>query len=115
MSFFTDDGLWLYVDGPRKSGTEEILALASKIWRRPGFVVHWKATSAGVNPSYDVGYTAGDWDSSYEDADGKVIERLGSYLATWKKDESGEWKVAIEIEYFGQGVFQPLTAAAHKR
>jgi uncharacterized membrane protein YeaQ/YmgE (transglycosylase-associated protein family) len=48
---------------------------------RPGFVVHWKATSAGVNPSYDVGYTAGDWDSSYEDADGKAMKLIITGIA----------------------------------
>ena len=62
VSFFADDGLWLYANGSRMTNREEMLAFASEVWSRPGFTLNWEATSVGVTPSYDVGYTAGEWD-----------------------------------------------------
>ncbi len=115
VSFFADDGHWLYVDGPRMSSREEMLAYASEVWDRPDFTLHWEATSFGVNSSLDVGHTAGKWESSYTAADGQVNETLGSYVAIWKKSESGEWKVTFEIEIFGQGAFQQPTAVVHRQ
>lgn len=56
VSFFTDDGIWFFMDGSfRISGKEEIQTMASKFWARPHFVLDWEAMSVGVNKSYDFG------------------------------------------------------------
>jgi len=115
VSFFAEDALWLYVDGPRMSGKEEIRAFASRGWARPGFALDFEPKSIGVNGAFDVGYTAGDWQSGYDVEGGQRSERVGSYMAIWKRSERGEWKVVIEIEFPGQGVFQePVGAAGHQ-
>ena len=114
VSFFADDGLWLYATGSRMTNREEMLAFASEVWSRPGFSLNWEATSVGVTPSYDVGYTAGEWDGSYEAADGEMTEILGSYMAVWKKGESGEWEVTIQIEVVGGGFFPHPQAVSHQ-
>ena len=49
-----------------------------------------------------MGYTAGNWQSRYEDSDGQLTEDSGSYLAIWKKGEDGQWKVVVEIDLPGQ-------------
>jgi ketosteroid isomerase-like protein len=112
VSFFRDDALWAWVDGSRVTGKEEIRAVADRGWARPGFVLDWEPTSIGVNNAYDVGYTAGEWQNSYEGEDGQAIETVGSYMAIWRKGEDGEWKVEIEIEFPGLGVFQQPEAAS---
>jgi ketosteroid isomerase-like protein len=106
VSFFTDDALWLWVDGPRVNGKEEIRTVARRGWARTGSMLDWEPTSIGVNDAYDVGYTAGEWQSSYRAEDGQVVERVGSYMAIWKKGEGGKWTVAIEIEFPGQEIFR---------
>jgi ketosteroid isomerase-like protein len=112
VSFFTDDALWLWAGGPRVIGKEEIRATAERYWSRPGWVLDWEPTSIGVNNTHDVGYTAGDWQTNHDGADGQLIESSGSYMAIWKKDESGMWKVEMEIEFAGdKGMFQRQVAA----
>ncbi len=106
VSFFTDDALWVWVGGDRVNGIEEIRRVARSGWERPGFSLDWESTSAGVNHSHDVGFTAGEWQSSYEGSDGVRNERNGSYMAIWTKGEDGEWKVEIEIEVPGQDIFR---------
>jgi uncharacterized protein (TIGR02246 family) len=106
VSFFTDDALWVWVDGRRLNGMEEIRNFARQAWEQPESMLDWEPTSIGVNDTYDVGYTAGEWQSSHRAEDGQVIERVGSYMAIWKKGEDGEWKVDVEIEFPGLGVFQ---------
>jgi len=105
-SFFTDDALWLWVGGDRVNGMEEIHRVARGGWARQGFSLDWEPTSVGVNHTHDVGYTAGEWRSSYEGTDGVVNERIGSYMAIWVKGEDGGWEVEIEIEFPGQGIFR---------
>jgi uncharacterized protein (TIGR02246 family) len=114
VSFFADDALWLWVDGRRLSGMEEIRTFTRQARERPGSL-DWEPTSIGVNDTYDVGYTAGEWQSSYRAEGGEVIETVGSYMAIWKKGEDGEWKVKIEIEFPGLGVFQQPLAPSKQR
>jgi ketosteroid isomerase-like protein len=112
-SFFTDDALWLWVGGDRVSGIDEIRRVARGGWARPGFSLDWEPTSAGVNDTNDVGFTAGEWLSSYEGTDGVVNERTGSYMAIWTKGEDGEWKIEIEVEFPGQGIFRQSGTSSH--
>jgi ketosteroid isomerase-like protein len=106
-SFWADNGMWLWMDGQRVDGIEGIRAEAQRFWSRPGWELEWEPTMIGVNSTYDVGYTAGEWKTLEDAGGGQVREVLGSYMAIWKKDESGVWKVDIEIEFPDQlGIFQ---------
>jgi ketosteroid isomerase-like protein len=90
VSFSAEDALWLWVNGPRVNGKARIRAVARGGWARPSFALDWEAAAIGVNDAYDVGYTAGDWESTYNAEDGQVVERAGSYMAIWKKAEGGD-------------------------
>lgn len=51
----------------------------------------WRATSAGVARSGELGYTSG----SYESASGGAVTDDGKYLTIWKKEPDG-WKVLFD-------------------
>ncbi len=105
LSFFTEDALWLYCNRPKMDGKEEIGAYVSNVFAMPEFTLDWQPARIEVGASGDMGYTAGNWRSSYENSDGQLAENIGSYLAIWKKQEDGKWKVAVEIDFPSQELF----------
>jgi ketosteroid isomerase-like protein len=63
------------------------------IMGRPGFSCTWVAEGAEV--SGDLGSTYGKWIIRYPE-NGEIKESRGVYLATWKKQKNGEWKVLAD-------------------
>jgi uncharacterized protein (TIGR02246 family) len=108
LSFFADDAIWLYCNRPMMEGKEEIAAFVSTGFSRPEITLDWQAARVDLGASGDMGYTAGNWQSSYKDSDGQLVERLGSYLAIWKKQDDGKWKVAVEIDFPDQELFETV-------
>ncbi len=51
---------------------------------------------AFVSESGDLGYTIGRW-RTVTAGDPDSIVGSGNYLTVWRKDESGDWKVAADI------------------
>lgn len=105
LSFFAEDPIWLICDRPMMEGKEEIGAFVSDMHTRLKHKLDWKADRVDIGASGDMGYTAGNWQTSYENSDGQLVENSGSYLAIWKKQDDGKWKVAVEIDLPGQEMF----------
>ena len=106
LSFFTEDPIWIFCGLPKLEGKEEVGDFASNVFAQPEYKLDWKADRVEVGTSGDMGYTAGNWKSSHENPDGQLVENSGSYLAIWKKQKDGKWKVAVEIDFLGQELFQ---------
>jgi len=45
-----------------------------------------------TSPSGDFGYVIGSWRYSYDD-DGGHQEGAGKYLAVWRRDSAGQWRI----------------------
>ncbi|HLO60352.1 MAG TPA: nuclear transport factor 2 family protein [Bacteroidales bacterium] len=63
------------------------------LMNQPGFLCTWHAEGADV--SGDLGSTYGKWTTRMP-GNGGIVESHGIYLATWKKQKNGEWKVLVD-------------------
>jgi ketosteroid isomerase-like protein len=62
-----------------------------------GYTLSWEPQSGEVASSGDLGYTWGVFTLSMQDDSGDVQKRSGKYLNIWKKDDSGNWRVKVDI------------------
>ncbi len=68
-------------------------------------VLTWKPTYAAVAKSMEWGVTAGPLSFQRVGA----IKRYGEYLAVWRRDRKGNWKIDLraQIEHYGGGKEEP--------
>lgn len=95
-SFMTDDARFAVGGMPALKGHQAIKDGLGPLMKAPGFSVTWKATTADVSASGDLGYTAGDYSLSVNNAAGMPSTEKGSFLTTWKK-VNGAWMVASDM------------------
>ena len=105
MSFLADDAIYVLFHARVMEGKKAWGPWLKELFSLADFVLDWEAVQVEVGPSADMGYTAGDWRATWKDADGKPIDRRGSYLAVWERQDDGKWKVIAETEYKGTSVW----------
>ena len=49
-----------------------------------------------MSPANDMGFTWGHYEGKSMGLDGKPSVTAGRYITIWKKQPSGEWKVAMD-------------------
>ena len=92
VSYYASDAS-LHPQGmPSATGSTAIMDAFMKISSTPGFSLRWTPVRASVSAAGDVGYTVGTYDASMNGATEK-----GKYVAVWKKQSDGAWKVADNI------------------
>ncbi len=64
----------------------------AKLFDRPDFALAWKADRVVVTASATIAYSAGTWSMPGPDAN-------GPYLAVWRKQPDGQWKVLIDAAW----------------
>jgi hypothetical protein len=63
----------------------------------PGFALQFSPTKADVGAGGDIGYTTGTYGMTMNDAAGTPMTENGKYVAVWKKQPDGQWKVVEDI------------------
>ena len=97
MSYYAP-GASLYPPGmPIATGSAAIRAALTPMAQLPGFALQWSPTKADMSASGDLGYTAGTFALTTNDATGKPVVEQGKYIEVWKKQSDGEWKVIEDI------------------
>jgi ketosteroid isomerase-like protein len=97
LSYYAADAS-VYPQGmPIATGSEAIREAFTKMMSMPGFAVQWSATKADVSASGDLGYTAGSYQMSMNNAAGTPVTEKGKYVTVWKKQSGGQWKVTEDI------------------
>jgi ketosteroid isomerase-like protein/quercetin dioxygenase-like cupin family protein len=99
MSFVAPDATFGRAGMPEVRGENAIRQIFGGMVKTPGFKLTWKATRADVSAAGDIGYTAGTYEMTANNAAGVPVIDKGKYLSTWKKI-NGSWKVT---EDFGGG------------
>src|ERR1700691_6170524 len=111
MSYYAADAS-VYPPGMTiATGTAAIRAALMPMTALPGFALQWSPTKANMSASGDLGYTAGSYALTMNDATGKPVIEQGKYIAVWKKQPDGSWKV---IEDIFNADTPPVRAAATK-
>jgi ketosteroid isomerase-like protein len=91
-SFLAPDATFTMSGAPSVHGDKVIKDTLTGLSKAPGFSLTWKATRADVSASGDLGYTAGDYALTINNAAGVASTEKGGFLTTWKKI-NGAWKV----------------------
>ena len=109
---FTAEGAhFLNPDASLAVGKEQIHESISQLFSTPGLVVKWRASSAEVSSSGDLGYTLGTLEITVSDPEGNSVARQGKYVTIWRKQADGSWKVVADAPNFNSPAPAPAAAA----
>lgn len=97
MSYFAPDASVSPQGMPIAEGHDAIRQVLNGMMAMPGFALAWEVTKADVAASGDLGYTAGTYTMTSNDAAGSPMTEKGKYVTIWKKQQDGQWKVAQDI------------------
>ena len=107
-SYFAPDATFAMASMPAMRGEKAIRAGIEPLMKAPGFNVSWKPTRAEVAASGDLGYTAGTFELTVNNAAGLPSTEKGNYITTWKKI-NGAWKVTEDAG--GPDAPSPISSA----
>lgn len=93
-SWFAEDGVSLANKQAPVMGRAAIAARA--VWDPKEYQLTWVADGAQMGPSNDMGFTWGHYDGVSKDQHGETVKTSGRYMTIWKKQATGEWKVAMD-------------------
>jgi len=97
FSFIGGDALLLAPDKELLKGHEEFGVFLGEMQSLPGFAIKWEPQSAFVAASGDLGYTVDRILVNFTGEDGKKVDLYEKGVSIWKKDNAGEWKLAVDI------------------
>ncbi len=97
FSYFLDDAVVLAPNEPILVGKETIRKSQGELFAMPGFAVTWELTKVEAARSGDLGYSVGTYELSMNDPKGTPMMDRGKYVAIWKKQADGSWKVAVDM------------------
>ena len=97
MTYFAPDAALSPQGMPVAQGTDAIRQAITGMMAMPGFALTWEAAKADVGASGDLGYTAGAYTLTVNDATGTPMTEKGKYVTVWKKQADGTWKVEQDI------------------
>jgi len=97
VSFYAADAAIHPPNAPTASGKDAIRTVWKAYFATPGFVVTCHPVKIEASRSGDIGYTQGPYDLAFKDAQGNTVKDRGKYLAVWKKQSDGAWRVVADI------------------
>lgn len=98
LSFYLDDSIWFWPDTPTINGKEGIKKWWLTWFDIPDSKLNWEPIKVEVSKSGDFAYSAGTFEYSLTNEEGKTVTKRGEYAVVWKRAPDGNWKIAIEIE-----------------
>lgn len=97
LSLHTQDGSVFPPNAPIATGREAMRAVWSQMFANPGFATDQPTTSVEVSRAGDLAYSVGTYDLTLHDPKGKPMTEHGKWVATFKKQPDGSWKIAMLI------------------
>ena len=93
--YISDDGVLLRPNHHPVVGKDSVIKLLNNK-KKNNFTMRWKPSYACVAKSGELGYTYGVYELSGTAPDNTIISSNGTYVSIWKKDGSGNWKLALD-------------------
>ena len=93
---FAENGV-MFTGAQPVTGHDAIRATMAPAFADTTFRLEWGPTRAEVSAGGDLGYTVGRYVSSRIGADGRAIRGAGTYVTIWRRMETGQWKVVLDI------------------
>jgi uncharacterized protein (TIGR02246 family) len=101
LSYYSEDAIYMVNDGALVRGKDSLRMAWQPELASPGTTLTWETTSVEVARSGDIAYEYGTYTQVTEEKKGKPKEEKGKYVAVWKKQRDGSWKVAVDIDNKG--------------
>ena len=82
------------------SGTPPIVgrdSIVASMASGPQMTLLWEPKHAEVARSGDLGWTWGVYQVKLTNESGEQISSSGKYVNVWRKDDSGQWKVVVDM------------------
>ncbi|MEP7011207.1 MAG: DUF4440 domain-containing protein [Acidobacteriota bacterium] len=99
-AFFDADGIMFSGPPGTVRGREAIQKALALSFAAPGFKLNWTPIRAEVSTDGRLGYSYGQYERRINSPDGQPVNRGGTYVTVWKKQDDGSWKV---LSNFGTG------------
>lgn len=96
VSFFAPNGSMLPGDNLPVTGPEAIREFMEPTLAQPNASLRWQPTRAELLIPGVLGMTTGRFEHRGQDAGGKPMRRMGTYVTLWKKQPDGSWKVVFD-------------------
>ncbi|HEY3948598.1 nuclear transport factor 2 family protein [Phenylobacterium sp.] len=80
--------------GPDVTSATEDLKGAKESMHDPNYGLVVKADHTEVAKAGDMAWQYGTWDATASDKAGKPVKANGHWVAAWRKDDQGRWKLA---------------------
>ena len=97
LLFWQDDATIYPGNRPPVRGKSEILVFLTANRTMPGFGLIFEPSEARVSPAADLGYTVGNFETSFDNPEGTSFVAPGRYVNVWRKAADGSWKNILEI------------------
>ncbi len=97
VSYYAEEASILPPNAPTASGKNAIRDVWAQFFAMPGFLVTCHPVKVEASRSGDIGYTQGPYELAFHDAKGNTVKDRGKYLAVWKKQSNGAWRVVADI------------------
>jgi ketosteroid isomerase-like protein len=97
VSHYAEEASIFPPNAPTATGKNAIRNVWAQFFAMPGFLVTCHPVKVEASHSGDIGYTQGPYDLAFSDAKGKTVKDHGKYLAVWKKQSDGAWRVVADI------------------
>lgn len=97
LAFWADDARVFPPAHPVLEGKEAIQQYVATSFEMPGFSISWEPADAMVGPSGRLGYTWGENEVTYNDADGNLVTFRGRYVTVWRRGADGSWRCSMDI------------------
>ncbi|WP_394747534.1 YybH family protein [Spongiimicrobium salis] len=97
FSYIGEDALMLAPDKGVIKGHKDIGKVLQEFQSLPGFKITWEPQEAFVSNSGDLGYSRERILVNFDGEDGKQVNLFEKGISIWKKNEKGEWQMAVDI------------------
>jgi ketosteroid isomerase-like protein len=101
---FLEEGATNYPpNAPSASGKAAFRASFEEAFKLPGFAAAYpRPSKVVVAESGELGYTVADEEFSMSGPDGRAIKVRSRYLAVWRRQPDGSWKIIENIWNFAE-------------
>jgi uncharacterized protein (TIGR02246 family) len=96
VSFYTEDAVVMMAGAPDLSGMPAIRKGIAGMMQDPAFALSFEPDNVVVARSGDLAYETGPYTMTMTGPDKKPATETGHYVATWRKEADGTWKVAVD-------------------
>ena len=97
VSYYAEEASIFPPNAPTATGKNAIRNVWAQFFAMPGFLVTCHPVKIEASRSGDIGYTQGPYDLAFNDAKGNTVKDRGKYLAVWKKQSNGAWRIVADI------------------